>query len=314
MDLSIIIPIRNEEENIERLYNELVPVLKGTGKSYEIIMVDDGSSDSSFSIIKNLSVKDASVKAIKLKRNFGQTAAMACGIDCAEGDVLIFSDADLQNDPKDIPMLLAKLNENYDMVNGWRRNRKDALFTRKIPSMIANKIISIIGGVYLHDYGCTLRACKRQAFDNVKLYGEMHRFIPLLVSWGGARITEIEVNHRPRKFGRSKYGLMRTPKVLLDLLTAKFLVSFSTKPIYVFGTLGVFSLILGLVTSIIVFYRAFVLGRFEATPMIFFMGLFITTGIQFILMGFLAEMITRTYHESQNRPIYLIKEGINLKR
>ncbi len=314
MDVSIIISIYNEEENIEKLYNELAVVLRGMGVVYEIIIVDDGSTDSSFSIIKDLSKKDNLVKAVRLKRNFGQTAAMACGIDHAKGDILIFSDADLQNDPNDIPGLLKKLDEGFDMVNGWRRDRKDLLLTRKIPSRIANKIISIIGGVYLHDYGCTLRACRRQVFDSIKLYGEMHRFIPLLASWCGARITEIEVNHRPRKFGRSKYGLMRIPKVLLDLLTAKFLVSFSTRPIYVFGMLGFMALILGLGSSIIVFYRAFVLGRFEATPMIFFMVLFMITGIQFILMGFLAEMITRIYHESRNRPVYLIREEVNFKK
>ena len=312
MELSIIIPIYNEEQNIERLYESLNSVLKRIEKSYEIILVDDGSTDKSFSIVKEISCKDALIKVLKLKRNFGQTAAMACGIEHAKGEVFVFSDADLQNDPADIPKLLEELDKGYDMVSGGRRFRKDALLTRKIPSMVANKIISIVGGVHLHDYGCTLKVCRRDIFDNVKLYGEMHRFIPLLASWGGARITEIPVDHQSRKFGKSKYGLIRIPKVLLDLLTVKFLVSFSTKPIYVFGAIGITSLILGAITTSVVLYRAFVLGRFYASPMIFFMILFLTGGLQFILMGFLAEMITRTYHESQNRAIYTVKETINI--
>lgn len=306
MDLSVIIPVYNEEESLKELYKQLHTTLKKLQSSYEIIMVDDGSRDASLYIMKEICMNDSSVKVLSLKRNFGKTAALACGIDHSKGNIFIFIDADLQNDPDDIPKLLQKLNEGYDLINGWRRKRKDPLFTRKIPSVIANKLISFMGGLQLHDYGCALKVCRKNIIKNIKLFGEMHRFIPLLATWAGARVTEIEVNHRPRKFGKSKYGLTRVLRVLFDLLTVKILTNFSPRSIYLIDGLGIFSLIFGIGVIFFIFFRFIVAGKLYINILFFLL-----ICIQFILIGFLLDMIAKVYQKSQGKQIYLIKEKIN---
>lgn len=311
--VSIIIPFCNEELSLPALLEELRPVLNQFHKASELILVDDGSTDKGAEIVQKIAEKDSRIKLISFRKNFGQTAAWASGIDHASGQILVFIDADLQNDPKDIPGLVAKLaEEDYDLVSGWRKNRRDKLFTRKIPSFFANKLISFVTGVHLHDYGCSLKAYRAELIKNIHLYGEMHRFLPAYAVIEGARILEIPVSHRPRRCGQSKYGISRTFKVLLDLLTVKFLGGFSTKPIYAFGTLGGLSFLLGLVAFSIVAYRALVLGRAYASPMVFLMVVFLITSTQFIMMGLLAEIIVRIYHESQLKTIYRVRKTINL--
>lgn len=309
---SLVIPVFNEAENLRPLYNRIRPVIDTDRNNFEVIFVDDGSTDASSSIIKELAGQDRRIKLIGFKRNFGQTAAIASGFDFAGGEFVLTLDADLQNAPEDIPALITKLNEGYDVVSGWRKKRKDNFFLRVLPSYSANKIISLITGVNLHDYGCTLKAYRRTIVKEIKLYGEMHRFLPALAYWVGGRITEIPVKHQPRINGRSKYGLDRTFKVFLDLITIKFLMNYSTKPNYIFGGLGLVSLFMGLFSFCVVSYRALVLGRLEATPLLFMMVIFFVTAVQFILMGLLAEVLVRTHFESQNKPIYFIKEKVNL--
>lgn len=309
MLLSIVIPLLNEEENIPILYDELTQVLSEREEEYEIIFIDDGSSDRSLSILKDLQEKDDHIVIVSFRKNFGQTAAMAAGFDYARGDVIITMDADLQNDPKDIPQLLEQIRAGNDVVTGWRFDRKDAFINRRLPSIIANKIISKTTGVNLHDYGCTLKAFKKEVVKNVKLYGEMHRFIPAIASGMGIDFTEVKVNHRPRRFGSSKYGISRTIRVILDLITVKFLLSYATRPIQVFGLMGVLSGGLGfLIALIMTFQRQFMGVPLADRPLLFLAVLLIFVGIQFISLGLIAELQARTYHESQSKPVYHVKK------
>ncbi|MFH1615915.1 MAG: glycosyltransferase family 2 protein [Planctomycetota bacterium] len=311
MQLSIVVPLLNEQDNITALYEEIVLSLADKYR-YEVIFIDDGSTDESFTILSQLHSKDRRVRVIRFRTNFGQTAAMAAGFEHARGEVIVPLDADRQNDPADIPRMLDKLyNNGYDIVSGWRKKRHDKALTRRLPSKIANWLISWITGVKLHDFGCTLKAYRREVLQQTRLYGEMHRFIPALASWSGANICEMVVNHRPRTAGVAKYGLGRTFKVLLDLITVKFLSSYSTKPIYIFGGLGLLSGIAALITGLAVLYQKFISSQHLAmnrNPLLILTTLLITMFIQLILMGLLAELLVRTYHESQNRPTYVIRE------
>jgi len=309
--LSVIIPIFNEEENVSPLYDRLISALQKAGRPYEILFIDDGSSDGSLEVLLDISQKNPNVKIISFSRNFGQTAALSAGIDFSRGEILIPMDGDLQNDPEDILSLLQKIDEGYDVVSGWRKDRKDPFFTRRLPSMIANKIISFIGGVRLHDYGCMLKAYKRDILKNIRLYGEMHRFIPLYAHWIGARVSEIPVNHFPRRSGSSKYGMSRVIKVILDLMVVKFLLSYSQKPIYVFGGMGLLMILGAFLSGLYALYLKFFRGvSFILTPLPLLCVFLLMLGFLSILMGFLAEILTRTYYESQQKPTYQIKETI----
>lgn len=309
--ISFVIPCFNEEQNLKPLYNELKAVISQNSFTAEMIFTDDGSSDKSYEFLEQLAKSDSHVKVIKLRRNFGQTAAMAAGIDAARGEYIIPIDADRQNDPADAPRLLAKAEEGYEVVSGWRRYRKDPL-SKKIPSRIANKLISWISGVKLHDYGCTLKVYHRDVIKDVPLYGEMHRFMPIHASWMGANVTELPVNHRPRVAGKSNYGLSRTFKVLLDLLLVKFLGTYSTKPIYFFGGFGLISIFLGFIFFTITLIQKFAADVWvHKNPMMVMGILFFIIGVQMIMLGILAELITRTYHESQKKPIYMVEKRLN---
>lgn len=292
--------------------NETMPTL---GKTWEVIFVDDGSRDKSLSVLTEQAQKDPEhVRVISFRRNFGQTAAIAAGLDYSQGDIIILLDADMQNDPADIPMLLAKLDEGYDLVSGWRKNRKDDALTRNFPSMMANKLISWVTGVELHDYGCTLKAYRRPVLEGFRLYGEMHRFIPVFANSVGARITEVVVNHHPRRFGKTKYGLERTVKVVLDLFTVKFLVSFASKPIYLFGGTGLGLMVISAIIMIYLFIRRmFFLVGVTGSPLFQTSTMFFILGFQSMLMGLIAELLVRTYHESQHKPTYTVRTKINLK-
>jgi glycosyltransferase involved in cell wall biosynthesis len=312
MKISLLIPVYNEEENLPRLYDQIRAVAERETLDLEMIFVDDGSQDGSWAVLQTLSAKDARVRAVKFRRNFGQTAGLAAAIDQASGDVLIPMDADLQNDPEDIPKLLAKLDEGYDVVSGWRKDRQDTFVSRKLPSMIANRLISKWSGVSLHDYGCSLKAYRADVLKDVKLYGEMHRFVPIYASWHGARVTEMVVNHRARQFGVSKYGINRTFKVLLDMLTLKFLGDYSTKPIYLFGGTGAALMLAALmiVTGVIV-EKIFFDALTHKMSLLLLSSFLATVSIVLVMMGLLAEIIVRTYHEAQNKPIYLVREVLN---
>ena len=308
LQISVVVPLLNEQDNIGPLYEQITQTLTDV-YDYEIIFVDDGSSDESFNVLANLQKEDARIVVIRFRKNFGQTAALSAGFTHARGKVIVAIDADLQNDPADIPKMVAKLDEGFDVVSGWRKKRHDNAITRLLPSKIANWLISTITGVKLHDYGCTLKVYRREVLEETKLYGEMHRFIPALASWSGARIAEMVVNHRPRTAGAAKYGLGRTLKVILDLITVKFLGSFSTKPIYIFGGLGLISGLGAIASGLVVIYQKFAYEfSMNRNPLLVLTALLIATTIQFILMGLLAELLVRTYHESQNRPTYVIKE------
>ncbi len=309
MDLSIVLPVFNEEENIETLYGELKGVLEGLGISYEIIAVDDGSTDESFELLSKLHSRDEHLKVIRFRRNFGQTAAFSAGFDYAHGDVVITMDADLQNDPADIPKLLELIDEGYDVVSGWRVERKDPFLTRRLPSMIANWLISKVTGVHLHDYGCSLKAYRREVVKNIHLYGDLHRFIPAIASWMGISVAEVPVNHRARRFGRSKYGLARTMRVFLDILTVRFLLSYATRPSHIFGGLGLLSFTVGValgayLTLVKFVFRQDIGGR----PLLTLAVLLMLVGVQLVTMGLLGELVVRTYHETQGKPIYVIRE------
>jgi dolichol-phosphate mannosyltransferase len=313
-EISVIIPVFNEEDNISLLYEKLVQALEELGRSWEAIIIDDGSSDQSYNKLADIAREDDRIKVVRFVRNFGQTAALAAGIDNAHGDVIIPMDADLQNDPADVKRLLAKLDEGYDCVSGWRKDRKDELFLRLIPSWTANRIISWISGVKLHDYGCSLKAYRKEVIKDVRLYGEMHRFVPIYASWLGAKVTEIPVNHEARKYGQSKYGISRTFKVVLDLITVKFMATYFTKPIYLFGSAGMAAIIL----SFIIFGWMVVLKycyhtSFIETPLPILAGMFAMMGVNMIFQGLQSEMQMRTYHESQGKRIYKIKTSINLE-
>ncbi|HYR77143.1 MAG TPA: glycosyltransferase family 2 protein [Pyrinomonadaceae bacterium] len=314
-DISIFLPVFNEEPNLRPLQEKLDRALADLGRSAEILYVDDGSTDGSLEVLREIAAKDPRVRVIALRRNYGQTPAMAAGIHAARGRVLIPMDADLQNDPADVARLLDKLDEGYDVVSGWRKNRKDPLFTRKIPSMMANWLISKIGGVPLHDYGCSLKAYRRESLADVHLYGEMHRFIPIYASWSGARVAEIPVEHHPRTMGKSKYGLSRTIKVVFDLMTIKFMASYQTKPLYVFGWAGLLTFLVSFLCAVFAFLMKFASwphhADFIQTPLPVLTMVMLVLGIQFFLMGLLAEMLVRTYHESQAKAIYAVRERIN---
>ena len=311
IDLSLVIPVFNEEENVSDLYSKLDRICSRLGDRYEIIFIDDGSVDSSFEKLSSFAEEDKNVKIIRFQKNFGQTAAIAAGFSFSRGDIVIPLDADLQNDPNDIPRLLEKIRDGCDIVSGWRKKRKDT-FTRRIPSIVANKLISIVTGVHLHDYGCTLKAYRRKFLEDVKLYGEMHRFIPAYAAWSGAKLGEIEVTHFPRIHGKSKYGLSRTFKVVLDLLTVKFLSSYLTKPIYVFGGLGLVLLFSGFVFGCITLIQKLVYSVWvHKNPLILLAVFLFTLGVQFIMLGLLAEIVIRTYYEIKDKPPYFIKEKVN---
>ncbi len=309
--LSVVVPLLDEQDNLPALHEQIRQALDGR-YDYEAIFIDDGSTDDSFRILKDLHEADPRVRVIRFRRNFGQTAALSAGFAHARGAVVVALDADLQNDPADIPMLVAKLDEGYDVVSGWRKKRHDHALTRRLPSKIANWLISRITEVRLHDYGCTLKAYRREVLAEMRLYGEMHRFIPALASWSGARTGECVVNHRPRTAGKAKYGLKRTIKVVLDLMTVKFLGSFSTKPIYVFGGLGLFTALMAILFGGVVIYEKISRGEdMSGNPLLLLAAVLVITSIQFILMGLIAELLVRTYHESQNRPTYVIREVVD---
>lgn len=313
VEISIVFPILNEEKNLEELHSRITKTLVKLGKEYEVIAVDDGSTDRSFEILKQLHGQDSRLKAIKFRRNFGQTAALSAGFHYAGGNIIITMDSDLQNDPDDIPRLIDKMNEGYDVVSGWRADRKDKFISRRLPSILANRLIVKMTGVKLHDFGCTLKAYRKEVTDNINLYGEMHRFIPALAKWVGAEITEIKVKHHPRKHGKSKYGISRTIRVILDLMTIKFLLSFSTKPIQIFGLMGLGSGLLGFLICLYLsigklFFPSEATSLINRMPMLLLGVLLILVGVQLITMGLLGELMVRTYHESQRKPIYVVKE------
>jgi len=311
-DLSVVIPVHNEAPNIDQLYRELHQILSSSGHDYELVFVDDGSNDTTLDQLKKLRVTDSRIKIIRFRRNFGQTAAFAAGFAYASGAVIVTMDGDLQNDPADIPRLIARLEDGYDVVCGWRRPRHDPWLTRRLPSMVANWLISWSTGVRLHDYGCSLKAFRSEVVKALKLYGEMHRFIPVLASELGVRIHETVVNHRPRLWGRSKYGLSRSVRVVLDLITVKFLVSYSTRPLQIFGLLGLLMGGLGLsVTSWLVYVKIFGNQDIGDRPLLLFGILLIFTGVQFGTLGLLAELQARTYRETQDKPTYAIREIID---
>jgi glycosyltransferase involved in cell wall biosynthesis len=316
-ELSIFLPVYNEEPNLSPLHAKLDEALKALGHTAEIIYVDDGSTDNSLKVLREIARLDNRVRVVALRRNYGQTAAMAAGIDAASGEVLIPMDADMQNDPADIIRLLEKLKEGYDVVSGWRKDRQDKLITRKIPSMFANRLISWIGGVPLHDYGCSLKAYRRESIEDVRLYGEMHRFIPIYASWAGARVAEIPVTHHARTMGKSKYGLSRTVKVVFDLITIKFMASYQTKPLYLFGWAGLLTFAVSALSTLLAFLMKFAdwphHADFVQTPLPVVAMVTLVLGVQLFLMGLLAEMMVRTYHESQQKSIYAVREKIGFE-
>ena len=313
MKLSLIVPVYNEEENLSPLFEAIYQALAPLPHDWEVIFVDDGSQDGSLAILKALAEKDAAhVRAVILRRNFGQTAAISAGIDHAQGETIILLDADMQNDPADIPLLLEKLDGGYDLVSGWRKERKDNAFTRNLPSHIANWLISWVTGVHLHDYGCTLKVYRRDVLSGFRLYGEMHRFIPVYAHAVGARIAEVPVRHHPRKYGKANYGLERTVKVLLDLFTVKFLLSYAAKPIYLFGGTGIGLMFVSTLALLVLMIRRVLFNiSVLASPFFQMSVMFFILGFQSILMGLIAELLVRTYHESQHKPTYTVREVIN---
>ena len=313
--VSIIVPAHNEEESLPHLHQQITTAMAPLGVQWQVVYVDDGSSDRTFQILEAIAQRDPHATVVQLRRNFGQTAAIAAGIDHSSGEVIILVDADLQNDPADIPRLLAKLGEGYDIVSGWRKNRADPWWSRRLPSMVANAIISRVTGVRLHDYGCTLKAYRREVLQDIELYGEMHRLIPALAASIGARISEIEVHHRGRRFGKSKYGIGRTLKVVLDLVTIKFLHSYLTRPMHVLGTIGLGAMGLGVLSLLVTVWMKYVgHGPFlTGNPLLYFSGLLEVIGVQFISMGLIGELVTRTYFESQGKKSYAVRSTLNLK-
>ena len=309
VELSVVLPVYNEKDNILQVYGELKTALDGIGRSYEILFVDDGSNDGSADVLEQMSTTDVNVRAVQFRRNFGQTAALAAGLDLSRGDVIITLDADLQNDPSDIPDLLGQIDQGADLVCGWRHNRKDGYWLRLIPSRVANAIISMTTDVKLHDYGCTLKAMRREVAENLSLYGEMHRFIPAIASWYGIKIVELRVNHRARTSGVSKYGLSRTYRVILDLLTVKFMLSPSSRPIRLFGSLGLLG---GTVGSLLLLWlgiqRIFFQTSLANKSMVYLAILLVVVGFQLVTLGLLAELQARSYHQSNGKPIYVIRK------
>jgi len=310
-ELSIVIPLYNEAENVEPLYAELSAALDAIGRTCEVIVVDDGSRDDSYARLKIIHERDPRWKVIRFRRNFGQTAGFSAGFDAAQGEIVLTIDADLQNDPRDIPKLLAKMNEGYDIVSGWRMERKEPFLSRRLPSMMANWMISGATGVVLHDYGCSLKAYRSEVVKNVRLYGELHRFIPAVASWMGVTVAEVPVNDRERQFGSSKYGISRTFKVLLDLITVRFMLGYANQPLRIFGTVGLAMAAVGALLGIYLTYVKVVLGQSIGNrPLLLLAVLLAIVGVQMVSMGLLAEMVMRTYHEVQDKPIYVIRESL----
>jgi glycosyltransferase involved in cell wall biosynthesis len=311
--LSVVVPVYNEVESLSELHKALHQALDSVNADWEVVYVDDGSTDGSLKILEELAAADPHrICLVELRRNFGQTAAIAAGIDSSDGDVIVLLDADLQNDPADIPMMMEKIEEGYDVVSGWRINRQDKFLTRTFPSRIANSLISIVTGVHLHDYGCTLKAYRREVITGFRLYGEMHRFIPAYANLVGAKMVEVPVHHHPRKFGRTKYGLSRTLKVILDLFTVKFLLSYASKPIYLFGGAGIFLIFMSLlVLAYLIVVRLMGGEHMIRSPLLQMSVMFFILGFHSILLGLIAEQLARTYHESQHKPTYTIRHVIN---
>ncbi len=315
MDISIVVPVLNEEESLPHLHQQLSEVLSAGGYDYEIIVIDDGSTDGSFAVLSRLQADDPRLRVVCFRRNYGQTAAFAAGFDRAKGEVVITIDADLQNDPADIPALMAQMAEGYDVVSGWRVDRQDRFLDRRLPSIIANRLIAWITGVHIHDYGCSLKAYRRTVLADVRLYGEMHRFVPALAHAAGARVTEVPVRHHPRRFGRAKYGLSRTVRVLLDILAVRFLMSYSTRPLHIFGLLGLFSFVVG--TGLLLYLgvvRLFMQQAIADRPLTLLAILLTMLGVQLVTTGLLAELVVRTYYESQGKPIYTVREELGYEQ
>jgi len=315
IDVSVILPVYEEEENLPILFERLMPVLDGMGKRFEVIAVNDGSKDRSIDVLRSLAKARPEIQVLDFRRNYGQTAAMMAGFDTARGEIIITLDSDLQNDPADIPQLIAKIHEGFDVVSGWRANRKDAALSRNLPSRLANSMISYISGVRLNDYGCTLKAYRRDVMQDVRLYGEMHRFIPIYASWMGARVVEMPVRHHARQFGRSKYGIERVIKVVLDLTVVKFLEKYLVKPIYVFGGFGILAILFSLVVLAVALALKFAgIVSLIQTPLPLLSAMLFLMGCMSILLGLLAEMMMRTYFESRGRAPYAIREHINFTK
>jgi glycosyltransferase involved in cell wall biosynthesis len=309
IDLSVVIPIRNEAPALEALHREFTDTLQAWGRPYEVIVIDDGSTDASFDILARLQAIDPHLRVIRFRRNFGQTAAFAAGFDHARGRMIVTSDGDLQNDPRDIPAMVDTLEQGYDIVCGWRKDRKDAFFSRRLPSVLANRLISAATGVTLHDYGCSLKVFRAEVVKPLRLYGEMHRFLPAIASEQGVSIQEVKVNHRARPHGRSNYGIGRTVRVILDLLTVKFLLSYSTRPLQIFGLIGGVMGVAGfLISAWLAYWRLVGAVSLNNRPLLLLGILLIFTGVQLVTVGLLAELQARTYHESQNKPIYIVRD------
>ena len=308
-ELSVVIPIKNEADSLPELYGEFRRALESFGRAFELLFIEDGSTDRSFEVLAGIQAADPRVRVIRFRKNFGQTAGFAAGFAMARGRYIITSDGDLQNDPADIPAMVARLEEGFDIVCGWRKDRKDPFISRRLPSIAANRLISVATGVHLHDYGCSLKVFRAEVVKPLKLYGEMHRFLPAIASWMGVSIAEVVVNHRARRFGKSKYGISRTVRVLLDLMTVKFLLSYSTRPLQMFGAIGLLTGGAGfLITSYLAYLRLFGNQSISNRPLLLLGILLIFTGVQLITLGLLAELQARTYHESQDKPVYAIRE------
>ena len=306
--ISIIIPVFNEGESIGYLLDEVLNVMQNNNLNFELIVINDGSHDNTSNVLDELTIKIKELSIISLRKNYGQTAAMAAGFDNSNGEILITLDGDLQNDPNDIPKLISYINDGYDLICGWRYERKDKLINRRIPSKIANKLIANVTGLKLHDYGCSLKAFKKEIVDDIKLYGELHRFLPVLANIEGAKIKEIKVNHRSRKYGSSKYGIDRTFRVLMDLLTVWFMTKFLTRPMYGFGFIGIISILISLGMTSYLFIIKFLGNDIGNRPMLMFALILGIAGVQLFSFGLLGELLIRTYHESQNRPIYRVRK------
>ncbi len=319
MDLSIVIPFYNEEQNAKPLLESIRNVLSGQEWRYEIVAIDDGSTDGTWDVLIELAREHGNIHIARLRRNFGQTPALAAGFDLATGRYIVTMDGDGQNDPADIPLLISRLEEGYDMVSGWRKDRKDPFFSRRLPSILANKLIQRVTRVPVNDLGCSLKIYRREIIDDIQLYGELHRFLPVLAKWAGARMSEVAVNHFPRRFGKSKYGISRTMRVLLDLITVKFLMSFATSPIQVFGAAGLwaigtgFASFLATIAMRLIYIDGLPIRTMTRNPLLILGGFLMIIGIQFIIFGLLGEINIRTYYESQKKPIYLIREKLNFE-
>ena len=311
--ISIVVPVYNESDSIRLLINEIINVMKSHQLLFELIIVNDGSIDSTSNVLENLSIEIKQLIVINLRKNYGQTAALAAGFDHSNGDIIVTLDGDLQNDPNDIPTLITNINEGYDLICGWRFQRKDKLLNRRIPSQIANRLIGNVTGIHLHDYGCSLKAFKHEIIKDIKLYGELHRFLPVLANIEGAKIKEIKVNHRSRKYGQSKYGIDRTFRVLMDLLTVWFMNKFLTRPMYVFGFIGIISIISSFIMSSYLIVLKFLGESIGNRPLLIFALILGIAGVQLFSFGLLGELLMRTYHESQNRPIYRVREIKSMK-